>query len=114
PDLDQVIPADGGQVLAIGVERDAGRKAVVRGESLDYATRLAVPDLDRPIRTRGGDPFTAGAERQAVDLGLVPKDDRPHPAEPHEIAPLPLAQVFRALVEELQGAAQAVRGQLAV
>ena len=115
PDLHPPVRADGGQVPAVGVERDAGHVAAVRVlEGPDHLTRPAVPDLDGPVPARGGEELAVGAERQAVDFGLVPEDDRLDPAEPHEVVPLPLAQVFRALVEEFEGTAQVVRGQFAV
>ena len=115
PDLHLLVRADGGQVLAVGVERDADdRSRCVRVRVWITLARLAVPDLDGPVPARGGESFAVRAERHAVDLRLVPEDQRLDPAEPHEVMPFPLAQVFRTLVEELQGAAQVVRGQLAV
>src|SRR5262249_32535332 len=94
PDLHQLIRPDGGQVLAVGVERDAARGATVSLlDPPDHLTRFAVPDLDGPVPARGGEEFAVGAERQAVDLDVVVivvvvvvivKDDRSHPAEPHE------------------------------
>src|SRR5205085_4496934 len=109
PDLHLPVRADGGQVLAIGVEGDAAGKAAMRFfESLDHPARLDVPDLDGPVPARGGEEFAIGAEREAVDLGRVAKYDRLLAAETHEVVPLPCAQVFGALVEELEGAPQVV------
>src|SRR5262245_32558550 len=99
----------------MGVECNAARKAFMRFfESPDYSTRLDVPDLEAPVPARRGEEFAIGAEREAVDLRLVAKDDRFHPAEPHEVVPLPPAQVFGALFEELEGALQVIDGQLPV
>ena len=90
-------------MLAVGVERDADDRIGVRVEGLDHVARPAVPDLDGPVPARGGESFSVGAERQAVDFRLVPKDQRLDPAEPHQVMPFPLAQVFRTLLEEFAG-----------
>src|SRR5262249_22612070 len=53
PDLHLPVRADGGQVLALGVEGDAAGKAAMRlFESLDHPARLDVPDLDGPVPAR--------------------------------------------------------------
>src|SRR5262249_59004717 len=67
---------------------------------LEHGDRPAVPDLpdlDGPVRAGGGEPFSVGAERHAVDFRLVPQDQRLELAEPHQVMPFPLAQVFRTL-----------------
>ncbi len=100
---------------AVAVEGHAENGIGVRVfERLDRFPRPAVPDLDGPVPERGGEELAVRAKRQAVDFGLVPEDQRLDPAEPHEVVPLPAAQVLRALPEELEGAAQVVHGQLAV
>ncbi len=45
PDLHLLVRAEGGQVLAVGVERDADDCIGVRWECLDHGDRPVVPDL---------------------------------------------------------------------
>src|SRR6476469_10682808 len=101
-------------MLAVGVERNATDKAAVRSERLDHLACFAVPDLDQPIPARRSKSLAVETERHAIKLGLVPDNDRLHAAQAHEIVPLPLAEFFWALAEELEGAAQVVCRQLAV
>ena len=90
----------------VGMEGDAHDRIGVRFEGLDGPACPAVPDLDGPVPTRGREPFAVGTERHAVHFRLVPQDQWLDPAEPLQVMPFPVAQVFRALAEELQGAAQ--------
>ncbi len=114
PDLHQPVRAGGREVKAVGMKGDAARALVVRRELPDDLTRPAVPDSDGPVPTRGGESFSVGAERHAVNFGLVPEDQRFEPAEPHQVMPFPLAQVFRALLEKFQGPAQVISRQVPV
>ena len=100
PDLHLSGPRRGGQVLAVGVERDADDRIGVRaGKVWTTLARPAVPDLDGPVPARGGESFSVRAERHAVHFRLVPDDQRLDLAEPHQVVPFPLAQVFRTVVE---------------
>src|SRR5262245_51607658 len=105
-------------MLAVRMERDARHENGMRiWERSNDFSRLAVPDLDRPVHARGGQALTVAAEGDAGDphVPVVPKDDLLDPAKPHEKVPFPLAQVFWTLFEEdLQGAAQIIRRQFAV
>src|SRR5262245_32599651 len=115
PHLRQLIAADGGQVHAIGVECDASCKTVMCVcQSLDHPASCDVPDLDRAVRASGREELAIAAECKAVNLTRVVEYDRLHSTEPHEVIPLPLSQVFGALVEKLEGTFQVVCRQFPV
>src|SRR5262249_22044799 len=96
PDLHRSVRADGGQVLAVGVERDADNRILMRVvDGLNQAARPAVPDLDSPVPAPGGQVLAVRAESYADHFGLVPDDQRLYLTEPHQVTPFPPAQVFR-------------------
>src|SRR5205823_752436 len=85
PEPDRSVRASRGEVPAIGgAKRHAEDVAPVAGKRLDHLAAAHVPDLHGPVPARGGDLFAVRAERQAVNLGRVAKDDRFDPAEPLE------------------------------
>src|SRR5262249_59885049 len=86
----------------------------VCAESLDWLARSAVPYRDGAIPARGGELFPVGAERQTIHFILLVYDQRLNLAEPHQVMPFPIVQVFRTLLEQLQGPAQVVCGQRVV
>ena len=109
PDLHQPVRATRRQVPAVGMKGDATRRLAVRGKLPSELPRPAVPDSDGPVPARGGKLFPVGAERHADHFRLVPDDQGLHHAAPHEVVPLPPAQVIRTLPECLQGGGQVGR-----
>ena len=114
PEPDGSVGARRGEVPAVGALRHTEDVGLVTAESLDQLPGPCVQDLHGPVPARGGELFAVRVKYHATDLGRVPENDRLDPAEPHEVMPFPLAQVFRTLAEELKRPAQVVRGQFAV
>src|SRR5262249_19897953 len=115
PDLDGAIGPGGGQTRAQRMERHAADLVRVAAGELKWSAGPHVEQTDGPVLVGGGQAPAVGTEGQAADaVALTLEGNRIDPAEPLEVGPFPVAQVFRALVEELEGAAQVVRGQLAM
>src|SRR5262245_16429038 len=103
-----------GQVAAV---RTVGHAAAEAGGSWDrhkyrlslqgvqHAARPRVPDLERPIHAHRGELPTVRAPGHADDRSRVLQGSRVAVALPLEEMPLPAAQVLRAVVEQLLGAA---------
>src|SRR5206468_182356 len=62
PDLDRMVPARGGEALAVGAERHAGDGAGVALEREQFLARRGVPQLDRVVLTCGCEALAVGAE----------------------------------------------------
>src|SRR5262245_46481159 len=93
---------------------DAARGRLVRRELPDDPTRSAVPNLDLAVLARGCDPLAVGTERYPINFGRVLQDQWLDLAQPHEVVPLPPAEVFRTLPERPQGGGHVAGRQFAV
>src|SRR5262249_62398873 len=97
------------------MERHAANLALVATEGGKLHAGPGVEQTDRPVCIGGGQRSAIGTEGYAADPSAVALErDRVPLAEPTEVVPFPVAQVFRALVEQVEGAAQIVHRQLTV
>src|SRR5262245_23481358 len=101
------------QVPAVGAVGQVGAEGALSPQWLQHLASPRVPDRNGPILTGRGDLRVVGAKGHVVDRTRVLYRLHVVVALPLQEVPLPAAQVFRAVAEQLLGAADVAGGQLA-
>src|SRR5207245_11003887 len=66
--------AAGGQTMSIRMESHIPDLSRMTGQRLQFLPRASIPQLDGLVRARGGQPRIVGAEGDAGDPVLVPRE----------------------------------------
>src|SRR2546428_279458 len=77
PKLHGLVPAGGGEALAIGTEGHAGDSIGMAPEGEEFLAAGRLPELHRLISAGGGEALAIGTEGQAVDtVGMSLEGDK--------------------------------------
>src|SRR3712207_6658950 len=114
PDLQAAVEAAGGEAYAVGAERHPPNGLLVAAEAAHLLPGVGVPEGDEALHVGGRDPLAVRADRDTDNHVVVAQRGQGLALQAFQVAPLPAAQVLRALLQQLDGPAEVARGPLAL